>query len=74
MQEEIEKSVLKFLDKTARQYQSDIVGFGRFIKHKFKSFDELELYNWQERYTRAQFEVEVDFHLRRSGLINRRRG
>lgn len=74
VQEEIEKSVLKFLDKTAREYQSDIVGFGRFIKHNFKSFEELELYNWQSRYPLSQFEVEVDFHLRRSGLINRRRG
>lgn len=74
VQDEIEKSALKFLEKTAREYQSDIVGFGRFIKHNFKSFDELELYNWQDRYPEAQFEVEVDFHLRRSGLINRRRG
>lgn len=74
VQDEIEKSALKFLEKTAREYQSDIVGFGRFIKHNFRSFDELELYNWQDRYPEAQFEVEVDFHLRRSGLINRRRG
>lgn len=74
VQDEIEKSALKFLENTAREYQSDIVGFGRFIKHNFKSFDELELYNWQDRYPEAQFEVEVDFHLRRSGLINRRRG
>ncbi|MBS7298964.1 MAG: Ger(x)C family spore germination protein [Eubacteriales bacterium] len=71
---EIEQSCIAFLEKTAREYKSDIVGFGRFIKHKFKSFDDFELYNWQDRYTLSEFEVDVDFHLRRSGLINRRRG
>ncbi|MEE0943848.1 MAG: Ger(x)C family spore germination protein [Clostridia bacterium] len=74
VEEEIEISAREFLHKTATEYQSDIVGFGRFIKHNFKSFDEFELYNWQERYPKAEFDVDVDFHLRRSGLINRRRG
>ena len=74
VEKEIAISAEEFLKKTATEYKSDIVGFGRFIKHKFKSFDEFEMYNWQERYPLTEFDVEVDFHLRRSGLINRRRG
>lgn len=74
VQEEIKISAEKFLQKTATEYKSDIVGFGRFIKHNFKSFEEFEQYAWQEKYPYSEFEVEVDFHLRRSGLINRRRG
>lgn len=71
---EIETAAVQFLKKTTDEYQSDIVGFGRFIKHNFKSFDEFEAYKWQERYLKSEFEVEVDFRLRRSGLINRKRG
>ncbi len=74
VQLELGSAAEDFLNKTAREYQSDIIGFGSYIKHKFSSFDEFEAYGWQERYPNSDFEVEVDFHLRRSGLINRKRG
>ncbi len=72
--DEIKKAALEFLYKTSREYKSDIVGFGRYVKRNFKSFDDFEEYDWQKRFELAEFYVDVDFKLRRSGLVNRKRG
>lgn len=71
---EIKAAAEKFLYKTAREYKSDIIGFGSRIKHKFRTFDEFDAYGWQDRYPLSDFEVEVDFAIRRSGLINKKEG
>ncbi len=70
---QIKAATEKFLYKTSREYQSDIVGFGSHIKRHFKTFDEFEAYGWEGIYPDAEFEVKVDFHVRRSGLINKKR-
>ena len=36
--EQIKNAALDFLYKTSRDYKSDIVGFGRYVKRNFKSF------------------------------------
>ncbi len=72
--EQVEDALEKFLYKTAREYESDIVGFGSYIKKNFNSFDEFEKFDWQEKYKNAEFEANVNFHLRRSGLINKKKG
>ncbi len=71
---EVESAIKKFLTKTSKEYESDIIGFGSYIKKNFKSFDEFKSYDWQEKYKDAEFDVEVNFHLRRSGLINKKKG
>lgn len=70
---QIKDAAEKFLYKTAREYQSDIVGFGSYIKRHFKTFDEFEAYGWQSIYPDAEFEADVEFRVRRSGLINKKR-
>ena len=70
---QIKNAAEKFLYKTSHEYQSDIVGFGSHIKRHFKTFDEFEAYGWQSIYPDAEFEVEVEFRVRRSGLINKKR-
>lgn len=72
--EQLSSAAKQFLHRTANEYQSDIIGFGSYAKRHFKSFDEFKAYDWANRYRDAEFEVQVDFHLRRSGLINRKRG
>ncbi len=70
---EIKTATEKFLYKTAREYNSDIIGFGSHIKSKFKTFDEFSAYGWQERYPLAEFDIDVEFRIRRSGLINKKK-
>ena len=68
----LRSALLKLLEKTARTYRSDIVGFGNYAKRSFPDYDAFAAYDWQNRYPESKFEVEAEFILRRSGLINRR--
>lgn len=70
---QIKAAAESFLYKTAREYQSDIIGFGSHIKRYFKTFDEFEAYGWQSIYPDTEFEVDVEFRVRRSGLINKKK-
>lgn len=69
--DEIASAMAEFLEKTANEYKSDIVGFGNYAKRKFKDYASFEKYDWKSRYAEAEFEVEAEFILRRSGLVNR---
>lgn len=69
MKSDMENAVSEFLLKTAQEYNMDICGFGNYAKRNFltnKSFGE---YNWREKYAAAQFDVQIKFKIRRSGLI-----
>lgn len=74
VENEVKAAVSKFLYKTSREYKSDIVGFGSYAKRKFKNYSDFEAYNWQEKYKSAEFEAEVEFRMKRSGLIDRKVG
>lgn len=70
----MEEAVSRFLYKTAREYKSDIVMFSDYAKRCFKSRSEFEDYDWVGKYPLAEFEVKVNFDVRRSGLIDRTTG
>lgn len=72
--EEIKAAVDKFLEKTAAEYKSDIIGFGDYAKRSFKTYNEFMEYGWLEKYPESEFITEVEFHIRRSGLVDRKRG
>ncbi|MGI6669262.1 MAG: Ger(x)C family spore germination C-terminal domain-containing protein [Acetivibrionales bacterium] len=48
---------------------SDICGIGKFVKKKFLTWAEWEKYNWPEQYKHTDFDVDVSFRIRRTGLI-----
>lgn len=60
-----------FLEKTAKEFNSDICGFGMIMKSKFLTWREWENFNWEERYKDSTFDVSVDLKVRRPGLIIR---
>lgn len=65
------EGIVKFLDRTAKEFHSDICGFGRSVKSKFLTWKEWENYKWLGRYKDSDFEVMVDVKIRRPGLIVR---
>lgn len=71
IERDIKNTIEEFLYKTATEYESDIIGFGSYAKRYFKDFDEFTKFDWQEKYKNAEFLCEVDFKLKRGGLINR---
>lgn len=68
---DIETAMLKFLNKTATEYQSDILGIGSIVKRKFLTYQKFEAYNWPEKYKNTEFEIHVKFKIRQTGLTIR---
>lgn len=67
----IEEYALELLKKTVKEFNSDIVGFGKNAKGKFLTNKEFEDFGWNEAYKNAQFSCEVEFSIRRTGLTMR---
>jgi spore germination protein KC len=68
-QEHFKKGMLRFLEKTAREYESDICQFGKAIKGQFLTWEQWVDFNWLSRYKDSTFNVEVELKLRRPGLM-----
>ena len=62
---------LAFLNKTATQFDSDVVGFGKNAKKLFLTNKEFEDFKWNDKYKNAEFECNVEFSVRRTGLTMR---
>jgi spore germination protein KC len=65
----IREETLQMLERTAKEYHSDICGFGSEVKSKFLTWKEWENYGWLSRYSDSTFQVEVDLKIRRPGLV-----
>lgn len=66
----LEKEISAYLDKTIKEYESDIAGIGRIAKTKFLTWKEFEDYNWLSKYKNATYEVEVETDLNISQVIS----
>jgi spore germination protein KC len=67
----LKRGVSKFLELTAKEYHSDICGFGREVRKQFLTWKEREDSKWLSRYKDAAFDVSVDVKIRRPGQIIR---
>lgn len=61
----------KLLEKAAKQYKSDIFGFGKSTKTLFWTWREWDDFNWLDKFKDSQFNIQVKVELRRSGLMIR---
>lgn len=68
-EEMIEGEVLKLLEKTRDEFNSDICGIGSIVKRKFLTWDSWEKYDWFSQYKNTKFNVEVKVRIRRTGLV-----
>jgi len=68
--QELKKEVENFLNKTTL-LGTDFIGFGSYAKRNFETLDEFKSYNWKEKYKNAEFYVNIDFSIRRTGLVVR---
>ena len=68
-EEHIGEEMNRFLQKTSKEFGSDICGFGKYAKKHFLTWEEWEKYGWKSKYKDATFNVDIKFKLRRPGLI-----
>jgi len=69
MEEILESDILKFLEKTRDEFDSDICGIGVYVRRKFLTWDKWKQFNWPEQYKNTDFEVDVNLRMRRTGLM-----
>ncbi len=67
---ELKNEIEEFLLET-KNLGCDIVGFGSYAKRNFKDQKAFSDYKWKEKYKNAIFDVNVDFVIRRTGLVVR---
>jgi len=72
--EMIKNEIAAMLKKTTDEFNSDICGFGRYVKGRFMTLDEWKKFNWPERYSDTEFNIQVKLKIRRTGLIIRSMG
>ncbi len=68
--QEIKAEAEQFLQKTCQE-GTDIIGYGSYAKQNFRDTKSFASYKWKEKYKNAQFDISVDFAVRRTGLIVR---
>lgn len=64
----LEKEFEDLYVKLSRKYQSDIVCFGMKARGKFKTIQEWNDYDWENKYPKAEFNVDVKMTVKRSGM------
>ncbi len=65
----LESVFCDYLYKTAKEFKSDINGFGKYALSNFFTTQDYDNYNWRNNYQNAFFEVNVDTSIKSSMLI-----
>ncbi len=65
----LESVFCDYLYKTAKEFKSDINGFGKYALSNFFTTQDYDNYNWRNNYQNAFFEVHVDTSIKSSMLI-----
>ncbi len=66
---EIEQGCRNLIQRTQKEFRSDIVGFGKHLKHHFWTSQPWEEFQWLARYPEAQVNVTVHTQIRRTGFL-----
>ena len=63
------EQIYLYYDKTAKEFNSDISGIGKFAAKNFKTIEEWENYHWLENYKSCTFKVEVKADIKSGHLL-----
>ncbi|MBR4110447.1 MAG: hypothetical protein IKK43_02000 [Clostridia bacterium] len=63
LEEEFKNIITTYLDKTAKEFKSDIVGFGKILKANYLTIEELDKINWLNIYKNSVFDLKVKFNV-----------
>jgi len=57
--------------KKMQKNGTDIVGYGEYAQRNFLTRQQWTDFKWSEKFKDAEFELDFEFHLRRTGLQGR---
>lgn len=63
------KGITTFLNRTAKEFKSDVSGFGKEVARQFLTWQEWQDFKWLDRYKDSTFEVSIKVKIRRSGIL-----
>lgn len=66
----IQTQIERFLYRTSTEFQSDIVGFGKYALSHFSTTQEFESYQWTENYKNSFFDVTVSTNVQSAFLLS----
>lgn len=69
LSEDLLKGIKSVIEKTQKDFKSDIFGFGKKVASKFLTIQEWEKYNWIEKYPNADINVDIRVNIRRTGSL-----
>ncbi|AKN30091.1 spore gernimation protein GerC [Clostridium carboxidivorans P7] len=69
LQEEIKDGVEKVIEKTKKEYKTDVFEFGKKFAGYFPTIPEWENYHWLFHYPETKVNVNVVVNVRRTGLM-----
>lgn len=67
----IKDGIVRYLDKSTKEFGTDTNGFGKEAKGKFLTWKQWEQFDWLSKYKESTYDVEVDVKIRRPGLITK---
>jgi len=59
------------LIKRTQDLNTDVAGFGYYLRPAFQTNKEFEDYQWNQKYSQAEVEIEIKTQIRRTGLMLR---
>lgn len=65
---ELQTRIKKAITKAQQEYQSDVFGFGQYVRTHFLTIASWNRYHWLERFSKAQVDVAVKVWIRRVGI------
>lgn len=63
------KQIENYLYRTSKEFNSDIVGFGKYALQRFLTNDDWTAYNWPGNYKNAFFNIHVDTNIKSGYLL-----
>lgn len=69
VEKNISKEIKKLLNKTSKEWESDICLFSKYARKNFLTWQEWEKYEWNKKYKNIQFDVHVHMNIKMTGMI-----
>ncbi|MBC7765799.1 MAG: Ger(x)C family spore germination protein [Hyphomonadaceae bacterium] len=66
---QLDKNINAVIQKTQKQYNTDIFGYGLQVAHKFGTIQAFEEFMWLDKYKDAKIHANVKLRLRRTGTM-----